>query len=238
MKAKPEITIVPVFDQSKGDVWSEFTRIEMLCDKITCGYKVGAKDKKRIYDQHVFEWKYEPYNFAFAAYDGDKMVGFASGYRETRQDMYLHNLYVEPEYNGLGIGKNLLAQSERAAALVTDNMTLMSLSGALKFYEHCGYGIHDRRNCEKGLSKEIIGVVPVFKSTGWLRVKNKTDFDKSFFARYKYAPVFAYVSLGREMDAIAARTPDGEIQMWANEKKRGMKDFYEKQLLRALVKVR
>ena len=237
MQVKPDIRIVPIFDQSVDGIWSDFAHIEMYCHKYVYGFNANKKNVQRIYDRNFEEWEKQEYTFAFGAYNGKKMVGFASGYRENNQEMYLHSLYVLPEYECKGIGKSLLEQSERNASLITNKMTLVSLFGALGFYKKHGYSVRD--NCEKELSKEIIGVVPVFKSLHCLRdVKMNIDANIKDFERYKNLPMFAYVSLGREIDGLGIRTPNGENKIWTNPKKSGMKDFYEKKLLGALEKVR
>lgn len=238
MQSKQNIRIVPIFDQSVGGVWADFTRIEAACD-LKYGYNIGKKTRNYVYNRNMKEWEKEKYTFAFGAYVGEKMVGFASGYRENKQEMYLHNLYVLPEYEGKGIGKSLLGQSERNASLITDKMTLISLSGALSFYENRKYNILDECNCEKKLSKEFVGVVPVFKSIDWLRnVKINLDIDTTKLEHDENLPMFAYVSLGREIDGLALRTSTGEDKIWTNPKKLAMKDFYEKKLQSALSKVR
>ena len=238
MQNKPNIRITPIFDQSVGTVWSDFTRIELSCDR-EYGFSVNDISKKRILLGHEVDWKCEKNNFAFAAYDGIKIVGFSTGYQMNEKDMYLRNLYVNPKYKGLGIGKALLEQSERSAILKAKKMTVISLFGALGFYEKYGYSIRDKSNCEKKLPEEIIGVVPVFKSIDGLRNVNiNLDIDIKDFEQYKTMPMFAYVSLKREIDGLAVNTKTGETKIWTNPNKRGMKDFYEKKLLAALAKVR
>ena len=238
MSVDKKIIISPVFDQSAGNIWSDFTRIELLCD-CEYGFSVGTVDKKRILLGHETDWKCKKNNFAFAAYDGIKIVGFATGYQGNETDMYLRNLYVAPTYKGNGIGKALLEQSERHATLVSDKMTIVSLSGALGFYEKYGYSIRDKSNCEKELPENIIGVVPLFESIDSLRdVKINLDIDIMELQQNKNLPIFAYVSLGREIDAIAIKTKTGKDKIFTNPGKSGMTDFYEKKLLAALAKVR
>ena len=238
MSVNKNIMIAPIFDQSVGTVWSDFTRIELSCD-CEYGFDVGAIAKKRILLGHESDWKYEKNNFAFAAYDGIKMVGFTTGYQEKTKDVYLRNLYVAPKYKGFGLGKRLLEQSERYASLITDKMTVISLPGALGFYEKRGYSIRDKSNCEKFLPDEFIGVVPLFKSLGSLRdMKFNLDVDIAEFEQYKNMPMFAYVSLGRKIDGLAIETGASGTKIWTNPTKSGMKDFYEKRLLTALAKVR
>ena len=235
-----DIRIVPIFNQMKNPkIWTDFTRLEMLCDTVKYGYSVDNSDKKRIYDGHVNDWKNEKYNFAFAAYDDKIMVGFVNGFIENRSEMYLRNLYVNPQYNGIGIGKRLLEQSERAANLIVSNMSVRSLSGAVSFYADCGYETPDDRYMLKKLPHSLIGVVPVFKTMlGGMRAKIKAPYDKKILRQCKNQPIFVYVTPDREIDAVAVQTPDKEITIWTNEHNRGMADFYRKQLLRAFEKIK
>ena len=238
MSVNKNVIIAPIFDKSFDGVWSDFTRIELLCDREN-GLSVSNIDKKRILLGHEVDWKYQKNNFAFAAYDGIEMVGFATGYQENITDMYLHNLYVVPKYKGLGIGKSLLKQSERNATMNADKMTVVSLSEALGFYEKHGYNILNKRNCEKKLPENITGVIPVFESIDWLcNIKINLDIDTVELEQYKNLPMFAYVSLGREIDGVAVKTKIGDTKIWINPNKQGEKDFYEKKLLAALAKVR
>ena len=237
MSANKNVMIAPIFDQSVGNIWSDFTRIELSCDR-EYGFDVSTFAKKRILLGHESDWKYRKNNFAFAAYDGIKMVGFASGYQDNK-NMYLRNLYVGSKYKGFGIGKRLLEQSEHYASLISDKMTVISLFGALGFYGKSGYAIRDNSNGEKFLPKSIIGVVPVFKSIDCLRnVKINLDIDTKELEQNGNIPMFAYVSLEREMDGLVVKTKTGDTKIWTNPKKQGMKDFYEKRLLTALEKVR
>ena len=238
MQAQPEIKIIPVFDQRQRGIWRDFTRIEMLCDREKYRCNMNTEDENRIYYGHILNWTGQKNNFAFAAYDGVKMIGFASGYLANSSDMYLQNLYVEPKYNGMGIGGHLLEHAENCANLVAKNMTLISLNGAISFYKQHGYINYDNRNMLKKLPLQILGTIPVFKPMGRLNAKIKTEFDKAVVKECKNRPVFVYVSQNREIDGIAVKTKSGENKIWLNGAKRSMHDFYQKQLLRALEKVR
>ena len=240
MQIKQDIQIMPIFNQKASPkIWEDFTRLELLCDTVICGYKTDNTDVLRVMDSHLQEWDKERCNFAFAAYDEKIMVGFASGYMENKSEMYLRNLYVNPQYNGMGIGKRLLVQSERAANLIAPNMTVIALKNAVGFYEKNGYNGSDDRFFYKKLPYQMIGVVPVFKTIGALRAtKLEVSYDKKLVNQCKNNPVFVYMSQEREIDAIGVKTPDKEIHIWTNEHKRGMSDFYRKQLLRALEKVK
>ena len=240
MQTRQNIRIVPIFNQAANPkIWSDFTRLEMLCDTVKYGYQSDDSDKKRIYEGHMDNWIYKRYNFAFAAYDENIMVGFANGFLENRSEMYLRNLYVNPQYNGIGIGKRLLEQSERVANLVVSNMSVISLNGAVSFYETCGYENPDNRYMLKKLPQNLIGVVPVFKTLlGGMRAKVKAPYDRKLVRQCKNQPIFVYVTPDREIDGVAVRTPDKEIKIWINERNRGMIDFYKKQLMQAFEKVK
>ena len=240
MQTNQDIRVVPIFDQmANPKIWSDFTRLEMLCDTVKYGYPVDDSDRNRIFKGHMDDWKHERNNFAFAAYDDKIMVGFVTGYREDKSTMYLRNLYVNPQYNGMGIGKKLLAQSERASNLIVPNMSVVSLNGAVGFYENFGYQTTDNRCLAKKISQNMVGVVPVFKTLlGGMRAKMRVDYDKTLVRQCVHQPIFVYVTYEGEIDAVAIRTPDKEIKIWTNEKKRGMADFYKKQLLRAFEKVK
>lgn len=235
MKAKSNIKFVPIFDQSADKIWSEFVRIEMLCDA-QYGFENEANS---IYESHVCEWRTQKYNFAFGAYDGVKMVGFANGYRDGTNGMYLHNLYVDPKYQGMKIGTQLLLQSERAATLYSDKMTLMALKESVAaFYEKYGYHTHNRRYMMKTLPEQVLGVVPVFQPKAKLKVKIETVFPDIVLEKCKNRPLFIYQAPKGEISGIALKMVDGDDKIWVNQSKRGMCDFYEQQLLRALSKVK
>ena len=229
MKAQPDITILPVFDQSVGNIWADFARVQKTC----CFY-----DSYDIYESQKKKWELHDYNFAFAAYDGLKMVGFASGYMYDSDCMYLQDLYVEPEYQGMKIGSQLLKQSERAAAIVARSMSASTTEEPVAdFYEKNGFTNYDCRNMLKYLPKKIIGVVPVFKPRA-LKPVSKVEFNKKIVKQCKHKPIFIYVNDKYEIDGIAVRTPDNEDKIWVNKDKVGMKDFYAKRLLKALSNVR
>ncbi len=235
-----DIKIVPIFDQmANPKIWSDFTRLEMLCDTVKYGYRTGDDDRNRIFASHMYDWTHERYNFAFVAYDEKAMVGFANGFLENRSEMYLRNLYVDPQYNGLGIGKRLLEQSERTANLIVPSMSVISLNGAISFYEGRGYESPDNRYMLKKLPHNIVGVVPVFKNMlGGMRAKMMAPYDKQAVRQCVNQPVFVYVTADREIDAVGIRMPDKEIKIWTNEHKHGMVDFYKNQLLKAFEKVK
>lgn len=241
MQIKPEIKIVPVFDQaSDTKIWSDFARLELLCRKVeyNCEEEKGY-NAQVIMNGHKRTWE-ENKSIAFAAYDGKKMVGFAKCHStEDKKEIYFSNLYVDPQYKGLGIGKQLLRQRERAAALFYYYVSLEALNEkVVPFFEKQGYKNENNRYMRKDLPEHMVGVVPVFKALCGLRAKIKVDYDKELVKQCKNQPLFVYVTYTGEIDAIAARTPDKSVHVWTNQHKRGMSEFYEKLLLSAMSNVK
>jgi len=238
-KEKIDFEIVPIFDQStKPGLWHDFTELEIKCDSEKYGYNVDDTDRQRIFKSHMYDWANCKHNMAFAAYHENKIVGFATAYKESKTEMYLRNLYVLPQYEGMGIGRSLLEKVERASRLVAKNMNVTSLNGALSFYESRGYTNFDNRNMTKKLPKSLIGVVPVFQWYKFLKLKMKVDVDHSLLIHNWYQPIFVYVSPDQEIVGVGVRTKEGKDITWAdNEEGRDMMVFYKSQLLKALSKV-
>ena len=241
MKAKKiNYEIVPIFNQSaNAAVLRSFTDLEMKCDIIKYGYHSDEADWARIMQSHKDDLAHMKYNFAFGAYSaGNTMLGFANGYLYDKR-MYLRNLYVDPKYNGNGIGRTLLKATENAASLVSSYMEVVSLAGATSFYELNGYTNFDDRNMGKSLPKDTLGVVPVF---GWgraLRAKLNVAPDVDLLKAAKNQPIFVYVNPDFKIDGVAMRDNKGEDAIWTNDKKgRVMAQFYQQQLIKALDRVK
>ncbi len=240
MQTKQNIRIVPVFNQmASPKIWHDFARLELLCDTVVHGLsieKTGMADK---INSHKKVWESKKNCFAFAAYDENIMVGFASGHMNAEKEMYLWNLYVNPQYHGIGIGSELLKQAECASSLVASKMSTIALTETVTtFYEERGYHNDDNRNMLKILPKHMVGVVPVFKSLRGLNAKLKVDYDKEVVKQCKNQPMFVYVTYTGEIDAVTVRTPAKDVHVWTNQNKRGMAEFYKKLLLMAMSKVK
>lgn len=240
MQTKPEIKIVPVFDQaSNPKIWSEFARIEMLCRTTEYNYAQQENIAQNIINGFKRVWEQKD-NIAFAAYDGQKMVGFAKCHStEDPCEIYFSDLYVNPQYKGLGIGKRLLEQRERASGIFYSYISLLALNEKVaSYFVKRGFNNYDNRYMTKKLPERVIGVIPVFQPLVKLRAKTKVKYDKAIVNQCKNCPVFVYVNDKFEIDGVAVETPDKEVKIWVNESKRGMVDFYKKMLLNAINNVR
>ena len=80
----------------------------------------------------------------FSAWDNDKLVGLINVLDDGIMTAYSHYLLVNPEYQGRGIGKELVR-------LVTEKykdylrIILIAYDKEIGFYEHCGYKVGENK---------------------------------------------------------------------------------------------
>jgi ribosomal protein S18 acetylase RimI-like enzyme len=101
-----------------------------------CAWNAGHPYAPREIDIAVFQVNTEREHILVAEQDGQGVVAFASVYEP---EGFVHNLYVDPAFQGRGIGTALLA---RAVALVGGRATLkcqIRNEGALAFYRNLGW---------------------------------------------------------------------------------------------------
>ena len=236
---KIDFEIIPIFDQmAKPGLWHDFTEIELKCEAEKYGYHVDDTDRLRIFKSHMDDWKNCKYNMAFAAYHENRVIGFSTAYKE-KNHMYLRNLYVSPQYEGMGIGRTLLEKTEKAAALMANKIEVVPLPGAVSFYEARGYTHLYNSVMTKKLPKSLVGTIPVFKWSKSLCPEIEFDIDNSLLIHSWKQPIFLYVAPERSVKGVGMHTREGENIVWADENDgREMMAFYKSQLLKALSKVR
>lgn len=78
------------------------------------------------------------YATVFSAWDGQKLVGLVCAMDDGVMTAYVHYLLVRPEYQGRGIGRQLL---EKVTEKYKDylRITLHSYDGQCGFYERFGF---------------------------------------------------------------------------------------------------
>lgn len=78
------------------------------------------------------------YETVFTAWDGDTLVGLISAMDDGIMTAYIHYLLIRPEYQGKGIGKQLI---ERTKEKYKDylRIVLVAYDKECGFYEHCGF---------------------------------------------------------------------------------------------------
>jgi RimJ/RimL family protein N-acetyltransferase len=89
--------------------------------------------------------------FVLGAYDGDRLVGVTCLWRQTglkvRHKAILWGMYVNGEYQGKGIGKQLVAELVKRARTISGlDLVLLSCATvnerARKLYEGCGFTVY------------------------------------------------------------------------------------------------
>lgn len=232
-----DFQIVPIFNPSISGVWSEFLDIEIACDTQTYEIDPPCKSVRRNilrrYKNNLHEYKH---NFAFAAYQGTKIIGFSYGYIIDRDESYLHRLYVLPQYHKLGIGTQLLRAAEQSCAIFSNTISLIALSKAVDFYEQKhGYSKFGG-DMEKELTVPVNTIVPVFQ---WVKkdfnLKIACPTDTMALKQSKFQPIFVHVNGDSKIDAVATRMPNGVTKLWPTTNKLSMDSI---KLLNALDKVK
>lgn len=89
----------------------------------------------------------------FTAWDNDRLIGLIDALDDGIMTAYVHYLLVNPEYQGKGIGKELV---KRIREKYKDylRIVLIAYDKEIKFYENCGF--------EKGVDN-----TPMFITSLW-----------------------------------------------------------------------
>lgn len=82
------------------------------------------------------------YKAVYSAWDGDKLVGLISVMDDGIMNAYVHYLLVDPEYQGLSIGKELVS---RVKNYYKDYMRIcvIAYDTAIEFYKRCGFEVSE-----------------------------------------------------------------------------------------------
>lgn len=162
-KETKDIKIVPIFNQGFPGIWDDFLRIRVLATQAKYNYKIPDADIARYRKEYQKDWSgNNRYCVAYAAFDGQKMVGFVRSVTSGTQAR-IECLYVLPEYQGANIGHNLLKAAESSLAPVAKTATLTAMGNSDKFYQKNGYKVVDGVNiCSKPLKLPVCQRVPIF----------------------------------------------------------------------------
>lgn len=78
--------------------------------------------------------------FVLGAYDGDTLVGFGRMTSDTIMHAMIYDLIVLPEYQGKGIGSQILGRLvEHCKQAGVRDIQLFSVRGKCEFYKKCGF---------------------------------------------------------------------------------------------------
>lgn len=188
-----EINIIPIFKPEQRQIWDEFWQVRVAAMRTNYNVELTAFQYSCAIEEFNKFFHERPFNFAFAAYDGNKIVGCING-DAAGGEAYIRHLYVLPEYQGLRIGIRLLTAAENASSLVAKHIRLTSLSHAKTFYSKYGYTRGETDNqFIRSLSKVgNLSTAPVFYCTPKISrgcKKLSADFDYEM-VKYTGGPMF------------------------------------------------
>ena len=80
----------------------------------------------------------EGFSTVYSAWDGDRLIGLICALDDGIMTAYIHYLLVRPEYQGKGVGKELV---ERVKERYRDFLrtVLVAYDEEIGFYEACGF---------------------------------------------------------------------------------------------------
>lgn len=109
----------------------EFSEKELEELFLSVGWSSGHFPDKLVIAMKNFE-------SVFTAWDGDKLVGLVSAMDDGIMTAYVHYLLIRPEYQSMGIGKELV---DRIKEHYNDylRIVVVAYNDEIEFYEHCGF---------------------------------------------------------------------------------------------------
>ena len=109
----------------------EFSREELEELFLSVEWSSGHYPDKLVIAMRNFEK-------VFTAWDGDKLVGLICAMDDGIMTAYIHYLLVHPDYQHMGIGKQLV---DRMKEVYTDylRIVLVAYNDEIGFYKSCGF---------------------------------------------------------------------------------------------------
>ncbi len=206
-----EVKIIPIFNQTNPRNWDSFVDLRKNAMRTTCNHNMSEQEIANAFQELQSSWGRLKHNFAFAAYDGERMVGCIHGDCQNRT-AFIRHLYVAPEYQHQGIGCSLLSAAEHSSALVATKADIVALPNAEKFYQRYGYTSPLKTN---NYFKDIRGkmacsVVPLFSCSPSLAkqlVKISYEFKPEYINQGHY-PAFVYYDYKMQIGGFGFSGPD------------------------------
>lgn len=236
MDNTPDIQIFPVFDQSAPGVWYDFASIRTESAVVKYPSLATQESISGYLEDCESSWKKKSFNFAYAAYHDDKMVGFIQGDVVDRVG-YIRDLFVLPEYQKMRIGHNLLTNAETAAAMGARDLDLVSLVYAEPFYKAHGYTtLYGSNRLGKPTSQHGLSyaTLPIFKCTPkviqaceYIAKQNGVKFDKTLVSKL-HRPMFIYAGHNQRIDGYIVQ--DDVVSKPVISKDYPMQDWVAKRL--------
>lgn len=215
-KEKLNFEIQPIF-KTYPSVYNNFLRIEKDCYN-RLGYDDSDYDLDSMHGDYVYAVEKARNHFAFGAYHKYGMIGFALGHKQSDNSMYLSHLFIDPIYQGYGVGGKLLKTVENLSFMYSRTLKLFSLPDSVTFYKHYGYEHCGNKNGEivkdksmvKNLSTPSTGIIPVFEWWAGLSANLNINVDADLLKISKYQPFFVHLNSEQKINGLATRLPNGE----------------------------
>lgn len=223
MQRRYDIKYKPLFDQTEPGLWETFASVEMEA-RAAHGLVFTDSDLANILYHYRKDWS-EPNNISFGAFLDGKMIGFVNGFMLEPQEYKLASLFVRPEMQRQGVGRNLLSRFENSAALTGSYVQGLCYEWAETFYQKQGYtSIHGKSSgieINKKLPRVSKGVVPMFAEWRAKDIRPKISglhIDKKLLKDSLGQPVFVNVNEKNEIDVVGVKTKDNVDTIWMSDK--------------------
>lgn len=95
-------------------------------------------ERRPIHSKETFEAMLKNANLTITAWDQDKLVGISRSLTDFEYVTYLADLAVDQQYQRMGIGKELIAQTKKCLGS-NCMIVLLAAPKANEYYEHIGF---------------------------------------------------------------------------------------------------
>jgi len=93
-------------------------------------------------DRTIFAGMLRHANLVISAWDGEKLVGISRSMTDFGYVAYLADLAVDVDYQRLGIGKSLIAETRKRMG-PRSSIVLLAAPAAHGYYGKIGFALHD-----------------------------------------------------------------------------------------------
>ncbi len=98
----------------------------------------GLAQRRPVENTHCIEGMLKHTNLSVSAWQANKLVGIARSVTDFHYACYLSDLAVDSQFQGMGIGRALIDESQKALE-DTCKLILLAAPDADSYYEHLGF---------------------------------------------------------------------------------------------------
>ncbi|MBR5625368.1 MAG: GNAT family N-acetyltransferase [Alphaproteobacteria bacterium] len=209
-----DISIRPIFKSDQPKIWDDFWAVRVATLRDTYSMALTSFQHFAAFEEFWESYRNNSFCFAFAAYDGDKVVGCVNG-DALHGNAYIRHLYVLHEYQHMRIGLRLLKQAEKASSLVAKNINLIAMDQAKPFYIKNGYRLGETNNRFVRSLSDVghLATIPVFHCTTKLAKaceKLSAEFDSEMINAMD-SPMFVYCNDRGSIDGFSVLSDNDRL---------------------------